>query len=580
MKRNVTAILLSAVMALGLAGCGSRAEKKTGSSDVSGSVVTAVTSGAESTASAEEAASSGAVSDGGDLNVMIETPVESLDPQKAEDGTSFEVIADYMDGLMQMDENGKPVPAIAKSYEQSSDGLTWTFHLRKDAKWSNGTRVTAKDFVFAWQRAVDPDTAASYSYMLSDVGQIKNAVDIIAGKKNKSELGVTAKDDYTLVVTLNAPVSSFLSLMCLPTFYPVNEDFYNKCNGTYGSSPDTILADGAFVIDDYEPAATSIHMKKNENYYDKDRIKLSGIKYSVIQDSQTALMSYQNGDLDLTLVNGDQVDQVKDDPDYTSFSSGYMWYIAPNISGVKELQNLNIRLAMTMALDRESITNDVCRDGSVPTYTAVPVDFATGPDGKAFSEDQSRYSSVCTYDKAKAAEYWKKGLDDLGINSLELTLKMDADDEPQKVAQVIKEELEDTLPGLTINLEPEPKKQRLQDMYNGDFDLGLTRWGPDYDDPMTYLGMWKTDVTYNYGKFSDSTYDSILAECTTGDLALDQKGRWDALYKAEDIIMNNAVIFPLYTQCNAEMIKSNVKGVAFHPVAINRVYKDAVKTAE
>ena len=472
------------------------------------------------------------------------------------------------------------MPAIAESYEESSDGLTWTFHLRKDAKWSNGTPVTAKDFVFAWQRAVDPDTAAIYSYMLSDIGQIKNAADIIDGKKDKSELGVTAKDDYTLVVTLNAPVSYFLNLMYFPTFYPVNEDFYNKCNGTYGSSQDTILSDGAFVIDDYEPAATSIHMKKNESYYDKDRIKLSGIKYSVIQDSQTALMSYQNGDLDLTLVNGDQVDQVKDDPDYTSFSSGYMWYIAPNISGVKELQNLNLRLAMTMALNRESICNDVCRDGSVPTYTAVPVDFATGPDGNAFSADQSRYSSVCAYDTAKAADYWKKGLDELGINSLELTMKMDADDEPQKVAQVIKEELEAALPGLTINLEPEPKKQRLQDMYNGDFDLGLTRWGPDYDDPMTYLGMWKTDVTYNYGKFSDSTYDSILEECTTGDLALDQKGRWDALYKAEDIIMNNAVIFPLYTQCNAEMIKSNVKGVEFHPVAINRVYKDAVKTAE
>ena len=560
MKRNVTAILLSAVMALGLAGCGSTAVKGTGSSAASGSVVTTA-SGTGTTVSGEEAASSGAVSDGGDLNVMIETPVEGLDPQTTEDGTSFEVIADYMDGLMQMDKNGEPVPAIAESYEESSDGLTWTFHLRKDAKWSNGTPVTAKDFVFAWQRAVDPDTAAIYSYMLSDIGQIKNAADIIDGKKDKSELGVTAKDDYTLVVTLNAPVSYFLNLMYFPTFYPVNEDFYNKCNGTYGSSQDTILSDGAFVIDDYEPAATSIHMKKNESYYDKDRIKLSGIKYSVIQDSQTALMSYQNGDLDLTLVNGDQVDQVKDDPDYTSFSSGYMWYIAPNISGVKELQNLNLRLAMTMALNRESICNDVCRDGSVPTYTAVPVDFATGPDGNAFSADQSRYSSVCAYDTAKAADYWKK-------------------DEPQKVAQVIKEELEAALPGLTINLEPEPKKQRLQDMYNGDFDLGLTRWGPDYDDPMTYLGMWKTDVTYNYGKFSDSTYDSILEECTTGDLALDQKGRWDALYKAEDIIMNNAVIFPLYTQCNAEMIKSNVKGVEFHPVAINRVYKDAVKTAE
>ena len=576
MKRNVTAILLSAAMALGLAGCGGTAVKRTGSPETSGSVVTETTSGTGSAISGEETAAS----DGGDLNVMIETPVEGLDPQTTEDGTSFEVIADYMDGLMQMDKNGDPVPAIAESYEKSSDGLTWTFHLRRDAKWSNGTPVTAKDFVFAWRRAVDPDTAAIYSYMLSDIGQIRNAADIIAGRKDKSELGVAAKNDYTLVVTLNAPVSHFLNLMYFPAFYPVNEDFYKSCNGTYGSSPDTILSDGAFVIDDYKPAANSIHMKKNENYYDKDRIRLSGIRYSVIPDSQAALMSYQNGDLDLALINGDQIDQVRDDPDYRSFSSGYMWYIAPNISGVKELQNLNLRLAMTMAINRASICSDVCRDGSVPTYTAVPVNFATGPDGKPFSEDQSRYSGVCAYDTTKAAAYWKKGLDELGINSLELTMKTDADDKPQKVAQAIKEELEAALPGLTINLEPESKKQRLQDMYSGNFDLGLTRWAPDYDDPMAYLGTWKTGVTCNYGRFSDSTYDSLLDECATGDLARNQQGRWDALYKAEDIIMNNAVVFPLYTQCSAEMIKSNVRGVEFHPVAINRVYKDAVKTAE
>ncbi len=135
MKRNVTAILLSAAMALGLAGCGSTAVKRTGSPETSGSVVTETTSGTGSAISGEETAAS----DGGDLNVMIETPVEGLDPQTTEDGTSFEVIADYMDGLMQMDKNGDPVPAIAESYEESSDGLTWTFHLRKDAKWSNGT---------------------------------------------------------------------------------------------------------------------------------------------------------------------------------------------------------------------------------------------------------------------------------------------------------------------------------------------------------------------------------------------------------------------------------------------------------
>ena len=162
------------------------------------------------------------------MNVMLETPVESLDPQQATDGTSFEVIADYTDGLMQMDADGQAVPAIAESYDLSDDGLTYTFHIRSDAKWSNGTPVTAADFVFAWQRAVDPAVASEYAYMLSDIGQIKNAAEIIAGDMDKSELGVTAVDDTTLQVELNVPVSYFLSLMYFPTFYPVNEEFFNS----------------------------------------------------------------------------------------------------------------------------------------------------------------------------------------------------------------------------------------------------------------------------------------------------------------------------------------------------------------
>ena len=144
-----------------------------------------------------------------DLNVMLETPVQSLDPQQATDGTSFEVIADYTDGLMQMDSDGQAVPAIAESYDLSDDGLTYTFHLRDDAQWSNGDPVTASDFVFGWQRAVDPDVASEYAYMLSDIGQVENAAEIIAGEKDKSELGVTAVDDKTLEVKLNVPVSYF-----------------------------------------------------------------------------------------------------------------------------------------------------------------------------------------------------------------------------------------------------------------------------------------------------------------------------------------------------------------------------------
>ena len=527
----------------------------------------------EATSAADDAALSAE-----DLNVMFETPVESLDPQQATDGTSFEVIADYTDGLMQMDADGKPVPAIAESDEVSDDGLTWTFHLREDAKWSNGTPVTAADFVFAWQRAVDPDIASEYSYMLSDIGQVKNAASIIAGDMDKSELGVTAVDDYTLQVELEAPVSYFESLMYFPTFYPVNEEFYNSVGDTFATSPETTLSNGAFILDSYEPAATEIHLTKNPDYYDADRVKLAGIDYQVIQDSQTALMSYQSGALDMTLVNGDQVDQVKDDPEFSAIAAGYLWYVAPNISAVPELDNLNIRMALTMAINRQDITELVLKDGSKPTYTAVPMDFATGPDGTDFSADQTMFSNVCADDATQAAEFWQKGLDELGISSLELEMVVDADDAPQKVAAVLQQEWQDTLPGLTITLKVEPKKQRVQDMQDGNFQLGLTRWGPDYADPMTYLGMWVTGNSNNYGLWSNADYDSIIEECTTGDLATDAEGRWAKLYDAEKIVMDDAVIFPLYTQSNAQMTKSNVTGVEFHPVALNRVYKDAVKS--
>ena len=570
--RALVATVTAGAMVLSMAACGSSAYQETTAAAATEAAGTAT---AGETAAAQEA--TGTVSSS-DLKVMLETPVMSLDPQQATDGTSFEVMANYTDGLTQMDDSGAAIAAVAESWETSDDGLTWTFHLRKDAKWSNGTPVTAKDFVFGWQRAVDPDVASEYAYMLSDIGQVKNAAEIIGGTKDKSELGVTAVDDNTLQVELNAPVSYFLSLMYFPTFYPVNEEFFNTCPDTYGTSPETTLSDGAFVLDSYEPAATEIHLTKNADYYDADKIKLAGIDYQVIQDSQQALLSYQNGDLDLTLLNGDQVDQVQDDPAFKAVGAGYLWYVTPNISAVPELANDNIRKALTFAIDRTAICEDVLKDGSKPTYTAVPMDFAAGPDGSDFSADQTKFQDVCADDTAKAAEYWQKGLDELGITSLTLDMVVDADDAPQKVATVLQEQWQAALPGLTINLTVEPKKQRVQDLQDGNYQLGLTRWGPDYADPMTYLGMWTTGCSNNYGLWSSTDYDDIIAKCTTGELATDPEGRWSAMYDAEKIVMDQSVIFPLYTQCNAEMLSTNVTGVAFHPVALNRVYKNAVKT--
>ena len=556
-RRQFLAVMGAAAAVSALSACGSSS--------------TAASTAASSAASGAAATSSSA------LNIMLETPVQSLDPQVATDGTSFEVIADYTDGLMQMDADGAAIPACAESYEVSEDGKTYTFHIRQDANWANGDPVTAQDFVFGWQRAVDPNTASEYSYMLSDIGQVVNAAEIIAGEKDVTELGATAVDDKTLEVQLVVPVSYFLSLMYFPTFYPVNQKFYESCADTFGTSPETTLSNGAFVLTSYEPAATAFTLEKNESYYDADKVQLPGLNYQVIQDSQQALMSYQTGALDITLVNGEQVDQVKDDPAFDSRGAGYLWYISPNMGGVPELANQNLRLAMAFALDRESICSDVLKDGSEATFTAVPPQFATGPDSSDFSADQTKFADSCAYDPDKAASYFETAKQELGADSFAFDMVVDSDDAPQKVAQVVKEQLETTLPGLTINLVVEPKKQRVEDMQNGTFELGLTRWGPDYADPMTYLSMWTSGNSNNYGLWSNADYDAIIEECSTGDLCTDPEGRWAAMYDAEKIVMDEAVIYPLYTQCNAQMINPNVTGIEFHPVALNRVYKNAVK---
>ena len=566
MKR-IVALVLAMVMALSLAACGGSAS--------SAPAATAAPAAAGDAAPADTAAAA----DGDKvLNVMVEVEVESLDPQVATDGTSFEVIANYTDGLTQMDADGAAIPAIAESWDVSEDGTVYTFHLRQDANWSNGEPVTADDFIFAWQRAVDPALASEYSYMFSQIGQVKNAAAIIAGEMDKSELGVKAIDSKTLEVTLEVPVSYFLSLMYFPTFYPVNQAFFEGlADGTFGTSPETVLSNGAFVLTSYEPAALSFSLEKNADYYDADKVQLDGLNYQVIKDSQQAYMSYQNGDLDIVMLSGDQVEQVEGDPELTITGAGYLWYLTLNMDKVPALDNQNMRLALSNAVNRASIVGDVVKDGSVATYTAVPPQFAAGPDGSDFSADQTMFSDVCADDAAKAAEYYEAAKAELGTDTFEFDLLVEDQTETQNVAAVIKDQVEKALPGVTLNIKVEPKKQRVADIQDGNYEVCLTRWGPDYADPMTYLGMWVTDCDNNYGLWSDAEFDAIIADCTTGAYITDAEARWNAMYDAEKIVMDQAVIVPLYTKANANMIKTGVEGIEFHPVALNRVYKDTVK---
>ncbi len=568
MKRTL-ATLLAALMLFGLTACSSNDNPATSDG------------GAAPSSEGSTPSSNG----GKYLNVMLSTNVMSLDTNLATDGDSFEVIADCIDGLTQMDAEGAAIPAIAEDWDISEDGLTYTFHLR-DAKWANGDPVTANDFVFAWRLGVE--TNEEYGYMFGDgVGNVKNADAIMAGEASSDTLGVAAQDDKTLVVELTAPVSYFPSLMYFPSFYPINEAFYSGlAAGTYGTSPETYLSNGAFVLESYTPGTASLSLKKNDTYWDADRVKLPGISYQVVGSSDNALTAFRSNTLDVVTINGSQVAAAEEDSELSSklkvTGAGYMWYLTfsqtdKNAQGGM-LANTNLRLAISNAIDRESVVDNYVMDGSLATYTAVPPQFAaSATSGEDFSADQKKFADYCSYNVAKAQEYLDAAKSELGVDSFEFTMIYgnNEGDEVANVAQAIKSQVEENLPGVTLNLQPMTKAERLDKMQNDNYDVALTRWGPDYADPMTYMGMWVTNNANNYGFWSNAEYDQIITDCTVGAYVTDYDARWDALYKGEELVMKEAVIAPLYTKSNANLITDGVSGIEFHPVALNRVYKSA-----
>ena len=520
------------------------------------------------------------------LGVMLSTNVMSLDTNLATDGESFEVIADCIDGLMQMDADGAAIPAIAESYDVSEDGTVYTFHLR-DAQWANGTPVTANDFEFAWKRIAAE--CEEYAYMFdSTVGCIKNADAVLYEGADPDTLGVKAIDDKTFEVTLEVPVSFFPSLMYFPIFYPINEEFFNSLEeGTYGTSPETFLSNGAFVLESYTPGTASLTLKKNDTYWDADNVKLAGIKYQVIQNSGEALDAFKKNELDIVTVSGNQVAAAEKDAatkdNLKVTGAGYLWYLTfsqtENNAQGGMLANKNLRLAISNVIDRYNLVDNYVMDGSLATFTAVPPQFAANNEtGEDFSADQDMFLDYCNYDPDAAIELFETAKEELGVDEFEFTLIYGSNEgnEVALVAQAIKEDIEAELEGVTINLQPMTKAERLDKMQNDNYDIALTRWGPDYADPMTYLGMWVTDNDNNYGFWSNAEYDQLIKDCTTGAYISDYAARWEAMLKAETIVMQEAVIAPLYTKANANLIADGADGVQFHPVALNRVYKAAV----
>ena len=519
----------------------------------------------------------------GKFSVMLGSNVVSLDSAQCTDVSSFEVIADCIDGLIQLDANGKPIPALSETFDVSADGKTYTFHLR-GAKWSNGDPVTAEDFVFAWRRHCRK--AEEYAYVFGNtVACVKNADAVIKGG-DPTTLGVSALDEKTLVVELEAPVPFFPALMAFPTFYPINEKFFNSLeDGSYGTSPETFLSNGAFLLTDYLPGTANIQLKKNDSYWNAAAVSLDDFRYQVVMSSDNALTSFKNGTLNLVNISGNQAEHAAQDAELSknlkTFSSGALTYLSfnqdPKNHHAGALANVNLRLALSNAINRESLVNNFVLTGAKATYTAIPVDFAPNAEtGEFFAANQKQFADVVSFDVSKARRYLETAKSELGKDSLSLQLiyANDSGDTLVKVVQAIKSQLEENLPGVTISLQPMPKAEYLSNVTSNNYDLALVDWVPDYDDPMTFFSLWTTEGCEIAEHWSNADYDRIIATCAAGSLAGDYNARWEALYDAEKILLDNAVIAPLYTDANAVLISPNVTGVEFHVAGVSRVFKN------
>jgi len=262
------------------------------------------------------------------LRLAQDVELASMDQHVATDGLSFETIAATIEGLYSMDKDGNLIPAIALSDEASEDGLTYTFKLREDAKWSNGDLVTAKDFVFSWRRLVDPATASEYNF-IADVAGLKNAAKITSGELPKEELGVEAVDEYTLKVTLERPTPYFRSLTAFGPFAPLNEKFVTEKGDKYALEPGDLLSNGPFKMVEWNKGY-GYKLDKNSDYYDASNVKIDGLEYRIIKDSQTAALKFDSNELDVVKLSAELVDKYKSKPSFTQIGAGYVWYMAFN----------------------------------------------------------------------------------------------------------------------------------------------------------------------------------------------------------------------------------------------------------
>ncbi len=492
----------------------------------------------------------------------------SLDPQIVEDVTGSELARDLFEGLMNQDEDGSLVPGVATGYDVSDDRLTYTFHLRDNAKWSNGDPVTAHDFVYAWRRAADPATASPYQWYM-ELMSLENGSAIVAGDAAPDTLGVTALDDLTLEVKLAEPLPYFPQMVTHATTFPAPRAVIEEY-GQDWTKPENIVSNGAYKLAEHLPQERSVRVR-NEMYWDNENTIIDKVVALVINDENVALTRYMAGELDRTEVPAGQFPRLKEEhPDEAiSFPRLCNYYYTFNLSdsGPEAFKDVKVRKALALAVDRRIITENIMAGGQPEAYTFTP---------EAVAGSTPPTVDMATMSQADRDAMAKELLAEAGYgpdNPLSFDMIYNTSEAHEKIAVALSQMWKQKL-GVQVELANMEWKVFLETRGNQDFELARGAWCGDYNEASTFLDLLDSGSGYNDGKYANEEYDNLLASAKTS-------ADTTPLYtSAEQILAEEMPVIPIYHYAGVYMMDSDVGNWPVNNVEQNWYSKNLYKIAE
>lgn len=477
----------------------------------------------------------------------------SFDPPIGFNAASYNALNNLMEGLTRLDAEHVPQPAIAEKWEISDDGLVYTFHIRENANWSNGDPVTAEDFVFAWKRLLDSDTASPAAFL----GYfIKGGEAFNNGEGSADDLGLKAVNEKTFEVTLESPTGFFLNLISNPAFFPVNHKVAQE-NPEWHTEADTYVSNGPFKLKEWNHDQNFV-FERNPEYWDADNVKLDEVHWAMVNDSNTEYQMYESGQLDSSGIPADLAETLLESDDIFYEEQAGTHFYRFNVT-MEPFQNKNIRKAFALAVNQEDIVNYITKTLQKPAYGFVSYGFKDA-NGNDFRETNG---DLIKYDPEEAKKLLEQGMEEEGYSELpKITLSYNTSDQNKAIAEYLQEQFKTVL-GVEVELSNTEWNVFVEDQKALKLQFSRSSFLADYGDPVNFLESFITGSSMNRTGWSNEKYDELIR---LSKQEVDEQKRFDYLYEAEQILFDEMPIFPMHFYNQIVLLNPDVTGIVRHPV--------------